>query len=273
MFETELNKNREGMLLAQVYLLCLGIVMRTKLLVLCLGIVSAAMPTLDKLTVDRVQFMEPRLDASGNTQSTPTGCADGTAYNFLVRKGTTNVNRVLIDFMGGGACWGERCLQAESKQVQTGIGLWSLLADRISADIPALYRTVIGDETAHIPIAFSTDVAEVKTWTYMFVPYCTQDINMGSCNTTYVNSKTGERALVRHNGAANVKSVMDWVYNNFPQPDSLAFIGCSAGASVIPFMAARASTHYGKSTTIIAVADSPFALVTEKFARQGMVNW
>ena len=35
----------------------------------------------------------------------PTGCADGSAFKFVVRKGTTNVNRVLIDFMGGGACW------------------------------------------------------------------------------------------------------------------------------------------------------------------------
>jgi len=62
---------------------------------LCLGIVSAAMPTLDELITDRVQQMQPGLDASGNTQSTLTGCADGTAYNFLVHKGTTNVNRVL----------------------------------------------------------------------------------------------------------------------------------------------------------------------------------
>lgn len=118
-----------------------------------------------------------------------------------------------------------------------------LLANRMSADIPALYRIAMGNETARIPIAFSTDIAEVKTWTYIFVPYCTQNMHIGSCNTTYVNSKTGERALIRHNGAANVKSVMDWVYDNFPQPDSLAFIGCSAGASGIPFWTSLASTH------------------------------
>ena len=79
---------------------------------------------------------------------------------------------------------------------------------------------------------------------------------------------------MRHNGAANVKSVMDWVYANFPQPDSLAFIGCSAGASAVVFTeAARASTKYGSRTRIVAIGDSPSNLLTEKFATQGLVNW
>jgi len=71
-----------------------------------------------------------------------------------------------------------------------------------------------------------------------------------------------------------VKSVMDWVYDNFQQPDTLAFIGCSAGASAVVFTeAARASTKYGSRTRIVAIGDSPSNLVTEKFVKTGLVNW
>jgi hypothetical protein len=228
--------------------------MRAAFFLCCLGIAAGRMPTLDELPADKTKLMFP---------GAPTACADGTAFSFLVRKGT-DPNRVLVDYMGGGACWNARCLDQESTQFQTGNGFWSLL-DGISTFPSGLMQP---------PPGFSSTVADLKTWTYIFVPYCTQDIHLGTCTKTYVNDK-GECRKVRHNGAANIKSVRDWIYQNFPAPKSLAFIGCSAGAAAVPYMeAARASTMYaGKNVSVAAVGDSPTNLLTEPFVREGLLQW
>jgi len=33
------------------------------------------------------------------------GCALGGDYSFLVRRGTAGLDKVMVEFMGGGACW------------------------------------------------------------------------------------------------------------------------------------------------------------------------
>merc|ERR1719215_453960 len=79
-------------------------------------------------------------------------------------------------------------------------------------------------------------------------------MHLGAHNNSY---GAGPLALVQHNGAANVRAVMDWLYSNFPQPDSLAFIGCSNAAILAPALqAARAATHYGANTTIVVAGDA-----------------
>mgnify|MGYP002631798219 CR=1 FL=1 len=64
-------------------------------------------------------------------------------------------------------------------------------------------------------------------------------------------------------------------YESFAAPDSVAFVGCSAGASaVVVTEAARASVRYSNAdTVVVAVGDSPSNLLTEQFAREGLVNW
>ena len=240
------------------------------LLGLAMGGATGAMLTLDKLTPDKVAQMSP---------GAPSGCADGSPFEFLVRKGTTP-NRVLIDFMGGGACWNsgdaalghKGCFDAQSISFQRGMGFWSLLEGVATDNVESAVKNLAG--TSLTPIGFSNQIDDVKTWTYIFVPYCTQDVHLGTCDTTYARNGT-QNKLVRHNGAANVKSVRDWVYTNFPAPDSLAFIGCSAGAAAAPYLeAARAAAHYaGKNTTIVAVGDSPTNLMTDEFAKNDLVKW
>ena len=183
--------------------------------------------------------------------------------------------------MGGGACWGERCFDEASISFQTtSSGLFSYLSlfeGQTTGAVNNLLAAFGSQAGGASPVGFGTDVDDVNTWTYIFVPYCTQDIHLGSCDVTYTSEVNGARSTVRHNGAANVRSVMDWVYQEYSSPDSLAFVGCSAGASAVVLTeAARADTHYAAlpgSTTIVAVGDSPSNLLTEKFARQGLVKW
>ena len=191
--------------------------------------------------------------------------------------------------MGGGACWGERCFDPQSVSFQTASsGIFSYLS-LFEGQTTAVVNNLLanfgaqaggGGATIGAPIGFGTDVDDVDTWTYIFVPYCTQDIHLGSCDVTYASETSSARTTVRHNGAANVRSVMDWVYQEFPPttagaPASLAFVGCSAGSSaVILTEAARADTFYAaQATTVVAVGDSPSNLMTEKFAREGLIKW
>jgi hypothetical protein len=208
-------------------------------------------------------------------------CADGSSFKFLVRKGTSNANRVLIDFMGGGVCWGDRCFEDASTAFQSSSGGFNFYLDVINGMTTAAARGLLsGGGTGgatFMPIGFGTDVqgaAPPSTWTYVFVPYCTQDIHMGDCWMDYQRSSDGSTRTVRHGGAANVRAVMDWVYSNFPAPQTIALVGCSAGASAVPVTeAARASAHYGAGTTVVAVGDSPSNLLTEQFVRDGLPSW
>ena len=75
-------------------------------------------------------------------------------------------------------------------------------------------------------------VGDTNTWTYVFVPYCTQDIHLGTCNQSYTDPVSGETRHMQHNGRANTQAVIDWVTASFPvavPPSTLAFVGCSAG--------------------------------------------
>ena len=230
--------------------------------------VAAQMAPLSELAADQLSLMEP-----GGASY----CADGTPFSFLVRKGTTNADKVLVDFMGGGACWGDRCFEDASisfQSISNGImGFAAALAGQTTEAVRALL-TAFGTGA---PVALDTAVGDVSTWTYVLVPYCTQDIHLGSCDVAYTHSTTGQRRTVRHNGAANVRSVMDWVDAQFgtgSPPDTLAFVGCSAGASAVVFTeAARARQRYGSATTVVAVGDSPSNLLTEQFVRRGLVRW
>ena len=134
--------------------------------------VAAQMAPLSELAADQLSLMEP---------GGATNCADGTPFSFLVRKGTTNADKVLVDFMGGGACWGDRCFEDASisfQSISNGImGFAAALAGQTTEAVRALL-TAFG---MGAPVALDTAVGDVSTWTYVLVPYCTQDIHLGSC--------------------------------------------------------------------------------------------
>jgi hypothetical protein len=232
------------------------------------AVTTCTMPGLSSLPQDAVTRLCP-------PSAGPTGCADGSDFSFLVRPGSgANARKVLVDFMGGGACWDEACLSAESIAFQRVPPYVSLVPAGTSTAAAQQLLTQAGYSVA----ALGNSVPELSTYTYVFVPYCTQDIHLGSCTVDYSDPQTGHTRRVRHNGAQNTRAVMDWVYASFPAasspPETLAFIGCSAGASaVIATEAARASRHYHTGVRIIAVGDSPTNTLTEHFVHEGLKRW
>ncbi|MBN1966170.1 MAG: hypothetical protein JW910_16100, partial [Anaerolineae bacterium] len=141
--------------------------------------------------------------------------ADGTPYSFYVRPGS--INRALIYFQGGGLCW-----------------------DDLTCTTPGIYDPTIDLTTPADNPAILTDggygifdlnhpMNPFGAYTIIYVPYCTGDAHLGAASHTYT-APDGSQTTVLHNGAANARAALDYLYQHVPQPE-LAFVaGCSAGA-------------------------------------------
>lgn len=121
------------------------------------------------------------------------------------------------------------------------------------------------------------DSNPVKDWTYVFVPYCTKDVHVGDdVQMVYTdNSGTGSDVTIRHNGAANAATALNWVKRNFPDPRNILVTGCSAGAIATAIYAPKLSDYYanrGSGASVVAIADS-FFLVTHDFVANSVSTW
>src|SRR5262245_32087167 len=154
-----------------------------------------------------------KLSAGWNTikPGGATICARDTEFQYFVRPGT--VNRVLVEFRGGGACWNElTCSVAGSLFQET-------------ADVP----TFVQNEAQAVGIADHTNASNpFKDWHHVYIPYCTGDVHWGDATRTYGASTMP--FTIQHKGGVNTRAVLDWLYANVPAPEKIFVTGCSAGA-------------------------------------------
>ena len=141
---------------------------------------------------------------------------------------------MIVDFMGGGACWDEECLSAESTTFQSMSSALSTVDGQTSSSANYLLEAA---GISAFPLDAASPLGSTSSYTYIFVPYCTQDIHLGTCERTYTHPLSGESRTLRHCGASNTRAVMLWLYANFPAasnpPETLTFMGCSAGAAAV----------------------------------------
>lgn len=138
-----------------------------------------------------------------------TACARGGDFSFFVSPGS--VNKVVIDFMGGGACWdGDTCNSG-------GIFIDSIeeFISRFSGSMKGAY------DRSNIDNPF-------KDWHHVVIPYCTGDIHWGDSEQQY-RGYDGNYFAIEHRGAANARAVLSWLQANY-RPDTILVTGCSAGA-------------------------------------------
>jgi hypothetical protein len=185
-----------------------------------------------------------------------TTCALGAPYAFWVRPGT--VNRLVIDFSGGGACWDAfTCGLAAGNDAictQTVDGMRT----RIQTGVPAgIYDHARADNP-------------FKDWYHVIVPYCTCDIHWGDNAASY---DSGQGAItVQHRGAVNARAVLDWVYANFSAPVQILVAGCSAGSYGSLGWSAHVADHYQQSA-IVQFGDSGAGVITTDFFHQSFPSW
>lgn len=178
-------------------------------------------------------------------------CSRGSDFLFLVRKGS--VNRVVIDFMGGGACWNEQSCS---------------FADAIFNEDLSAFEDVSGESDLDGIYDVSNEANPFKDWYHVVVPYCTGDIHWGDSVVDY----GADAGTIHHKGAVNTRAVLDWMGKSFSAPDKIFVTGCSAGA----YGAIGWSPHIIEqfpSASVYQMGDAGVGVITENFFKDSFPKW
>lgn len=180
-------------------------------------------------------------------------CSRGDPFAYFVRKGT--VNKVVIDYIGGGACWDE---------VTCGFAgaLFQPTVDSVREQIESAEKQgIYDDQNPENPF---------KDWYHVVIPYCTGDVHWGDSVVTYGE---GEDAVtINHKGAVNSRAVLDWVFESFTAPEQVMVTGCSAGSYGSALWSAWIMEHYADSQ-VFQLGDSGAGIITEEFFQDSFPSW
>lgn len=137
-----------------------------------------------------------------------TGCADGSSYEFYVRRG--DPARLYIHFDGGGACWSLLTCDPSSDSVT--------YRTRINpAEHPSTRRGYF-EERPDNPF---------QGFTRVHVSYCTGDHHLG---TERGGGNGIDGRAIHHIGARNAAAVLRWMGGALAEPATVVVGGSSAGA-------------------------------------------
>ncbi|HEY7628987.1 MAG TPA: pectin acetylesterase-family hydrolase [Ilumatobacteraceae bacterium] len=144
-------------------------------------------------------------------------CSDGSPYAYWVR--TADPTKVVFFMQGGGACFSAETCAAGSGTYKATV---------TAGDDPGGFASGIWDFTdARNPF---TD------WSFVFVPYCTGDLHLGTATQQY-----SPDVAVHHNGSVNATTALDDLAAQFPDATQVVVAGESAGSAPTPLYAAM--TH------------------------------
>ncbi|MFO1271950.1 MAG: pectin acetylesterase-family hydrolase [Rubrivivax sp.] len=142
-------------------------------------------------------------------------------FTFWARRG--KVDKLVVYFEGGGACWDDlTCtFPADPRRPDT---------------VPQFYNPSIraGSAPRNVPGLFDETNPDnpTKDWSFVYIPYCTGDVHVGSADRTYNNA--GWPTLpasfqIHHRGFDNFMVVLDWISKNVKAPQQVLVTGVSAG--------------------------------------------
>jgi hypothetical protein len=181
-----------------------------------------------------------------------TKCARGGEYSFFVKEG--DPKKVVIDFMGGGACWSkETCEEGEPAIYFDSI-------ERFMSEVKKDVGGVYDKEDGRNPL---------KDWTHIVIPLCTADIHAGENDQVYGNS--GHEFTIYHRGGVNAKAALDFVAKNYFVPEKVLVAGCSGGAYGSIFWLPFIRSTYPNSK-MYQFADSGVGVITDNFYQEHAVE-
>lgn len=178
-------------------------------------------------------------------------CARGNEFSFFYHPG--NDDNIVIDFVGGGACWSaQTCDERMPTFTDSVESLISRLLDGVSG--------IYDHENVLNP---------VNDWSHVVIPYCTGDIHWGDNVMTY--GEPGKEFTVFHKGAVNAKAVLEWTMEKYT-PSKIFLTGTSAGgyASIywLPYI-----REHAPQANIIQFSDSAVGVATDDFFQQCSPIW
>lgn len=186
--------------------------------------------------------LPPALElAEGWNQISPggdTACARGGLYSYFIRTVPAS-QKLLIYFEGGGGCYDAASCREGSHAFDDSID------PALPADNPSLKTYgVFALHDSRNPFA---------DYNIAFINYCTGDGYLGHRTVSY--SAEGQTFDVQHVGFTNAQTALAQVYRQFPAPEAVTVIGCSAGVIGSAFHAPYIMEQY-KTLPITVIGDS-----------------
>jgi len=177
-------------------------------------------------------------------------CADGAEWSFWVKRGS--VNKVVMYYQGGGACWNYGTCNAPTYKTGTGLG-----------DNPDNFSSGFAD--------LNNPENPFSDWHFVFVPYCTGDIHWGDNEVTYRFNDQNLR--IRHRGSHNALVAEKWARDHFVDPEQVFMTGSSAGAYGAIASSAHMMEFAYQSSEFVVLGDAGNGVVTEEFLAEDLENW
>ena len=184
-------------------------------------------------------------------------CSRGDDFAFAVRKGTTN--NIVIDFIGGGGCWDEFTCGLADASFTDNVG-WvdDIVGEPVAGDVEGIY------DSFNEQNPFRDDH-------HVLIPYCTGDVHWGHTTTVY-GEGTPSEVTINHMGGVNAQAVLDWIFENYTQPDNIFMTGCSAGAYGSIMWAPDVLENY-PDATFFQLGDSGSGIVTDSWFQDTFPSW
>ena len=177
-------------------------------------------------------------------------CLYDTPYVFFAKRGT--VNKMVVYYQGGGACW-----------------------DGLTCGLPTCKTTTgPGDDPGNATSGFA-DLTNpdnpFKDWSVVMVPYCTGDVHWG--DAAYDHGQAGNPFVVQHKGAVNAKVVEKWAREHFVMPEEVFVTGSSAGAYGAIASSPRLMEYVWPSSEFAVLGDAGNGVITEDFLVNDISKW
>lgn len=196
---------------------------------------------------------------SAQCSGVPNGSTPNSIFSYFVRPG--DPKKIVINFMGGGACWNQaNCFDENTTTYFHAIGLISPLAMRYG-----LSTGILEQANSQNPL---------NGYTAVFIPYCTGDLHWGSNDTTYnsgTNSFPGDShagGVIHHRGFDNFLAVLKDVTRDYAGPSQVVITGQSAGGYGAVFNAPyiiESMGGYGGKTDYVVISDAAAGVTPSSF--------
>jgi hypothetical protein len=182
-------------------------------------------------------------------------------FRFWARRGP--VNKLVVYFEGGGACWDSATCALPAYLGMPPNAPFLYKGEVLPTDNPTAYGGMFDLANANNP---------VKDWGFVYVPYCTGDIHAGSNTASYVNPFNGQTYQIEHRGADNFRVVLEWMRANFPAPEQILVTGSSAGGYGALLNYPLIRRNYAMARTMV-LADAAQGVTPASFDSLRNANW
>jgi len=179
-------------------------------------------------------------------------CSKGTPWVFFVKRGS--VNKTLMYYQGGGACWDYTSCSLPTHKTSTGPG-----------DNPAAASTGFAD--------LSNPENPFRDWNAVFVPYCTGDVHWGDAVVDHESANGNQSVTIHHKGYVNAQVAEKWAREHFVNPDAVFVTGSSAGAYGAIVNSLPLEEHAWPSSHFDVLGDAGNGVITRDFLENDISKW